>query len=118
LSNYEPGGAGTNVRVNREGAGETTEDRLAGIAAQALDDQQDFVDEASHEPWPGTQASPRPFAQVRERMLHLWYGRPDPTSPVVLACEPIPLAQVQLSSQTVHSSLTSAGQVDERGLSV
>ncbi len=94
LGDYRPGRSGTFVRDNFHAHGETDEDRVAGVAAQALDELQDYVDEASHEPWPGESSPPRPFAQVRGGLLHLWYGWPDISSPVILACEPIPLAQI------------------------
>jgi len=68
---------------------------VTDVAAQALDELQDYVDEASHDPWPGTGTPPRRFAEVRGQVLHLWYGGPDITSPAVLACEPTPLAQIQ-----------------------
>ncbi len=83
------------MRDNFEVHGQTIGDRLAGIAAQALDELQDYVDEATQDPWPGTRTPPRPYAQVRGQPLHLWYGGPDITSPVVLACEPIPLVEIQ-----------------------
>jgi hypothetical protein len=86
---------GTYVRDNLEAHGDTGEEPVAGVAAQALDGLQDYVDEASHDPRPGTRTPPRPFAEVRGPALHLWYGGPDITSPVALACEPVPLAQVQ-----------------------
>jgi len=95
LSNYRVGKSGTFVRDNFDGHGDTAEDRLAGAAAQALDELQDYVDEASHDPWPGERTPPRPYAQVRGELLHLWYGGPAITSPVVLACQPIPLAQLK-----------------------
>ena len=97
LSDYQAGTAGTFVRDNLEARGDITEERLTGVVAQALDELQDYVDEASHDPWPGTRTPPRPFAQVRGHMLRAWYGGPDITSPVILACAPIPLAQIERS---------------------
>ncbi len=55
---------------------------------------QDYIDEASHDPWPGDRTPPRAYAQVRGLMLHLWYGGSEITSDVVLACEPIALASL------------------------
>jgi|SRR5579864_7340287 hypothetical protein len=98
LGNYGVGKSGTFVRDKFDGHGGTVADRLAGAAAQALDELQDFVDEASHDPWPGERTTPRPYAQVRDELLHLWYGGPDITSPVVLAWQPIPLAQLRRST--------------------
>ena len=93
LSNYDVGSMSTYVRDNLQAHGDTAEEQVADVAAQVLDELQDYVDEASHDPWPGT--PPRPFAEVRGHTLQLWYGGPDITRPVVLACEPVPLAQVR-----------------------
>jgi hypothetical protein len=95
LSDFRVGMSGTYVRDNLNGHGETVEDQVSGVAVQVLDELQDYVDEASHQPWPGTRTPPQPFAEVRSGMLHLWYGEQDATGPVVLACEPIPLPQIQ-----------------------
>jgi hypothetical protein len=86
--NYHVGRAGTHVRANLGGQGATDADAIVRVAVLALDHLQDYVSEATHDPWPGTSSQPRPSAQVRGRMLHLWYGEPDN---VVLACRPIPL---------------------------
>jgi hypothetical protein len=94
---YRVGRVGTHVRDNLEPHGETAEDCIAGVAAQALDELQDYVDEATHDPWPGTKSQPKPYAQVRGSMLHLWYGGTDIASEVVLACEPISIAQLRLA---------------------
>ena len=67
----------------------TAEQCAADIARHALDVLQDYIAEAIHEPWPGQRVMPEPRAQVRDSILHLWYGG---TDDVVLACEPIPLA--------------------------
>ncbi len=88
------GRSGTHVRGNFDVHGQTDEDRIAGVAAQALDELQDYVSEHTHDPWPGERAQPRAYAQVRDRTLHLWYGGPDIDSDAVLACEPIPLAHL------------------------
>lgn len=85
------GRSGTYVQSNFGVYGETDEDNIVGLAVQALDELQDYVSEATHDPWPGTTAQPAPHAQIRESTLHLWYG--DPGSPV-LACEPVPLAVI------------------------
>jgi hypothetical protein len=95
LSNYHVGRSGTYVTGNLASYGETAEKRIAGVAAQALDELQDYVDEASHDPWPGMRIPPRSFAVVRGGALHLWYGGPDITSPALLACEPIPLTEIR-----------------------
>jgi hypothetical protein len=59
-----------------------------GVATQALDELQDYISEATHDPWPGTTAQPRPYARIRDSMLYLGYG--DPDAPI-LTCAPIPL---------------------------
>ena len=89
--------SGAHVRDYLLAHGETAIDRMGGVAAQALEELQDYVDEASQDPWPGTGTPQRPFAEVRGQVLHLWYGGPTSPAPVVLACEPIPLAQIQRS---------------------
>ncbi len=92
---YCVGTSGTFVRDNLEAHGETAEDRVAGLAAQVLGELQDFVDEATHDSWPGKKTPPRPYAEVRGALLHLWYRRADIGGGVVLACEPISLAQLR-----------------------
>jgi hypothetical protein len=91
--NYQKlGRSGTDLRANLDGR-RADDDALARIAARALDDLQDYVDEATHEPWPAQRGTPpRPYAQVRDQMLYLWYGGPDLNEAAVLSCEPIPLA--------------------------
>jgi hypothetical protein len=71
MSNYHVGRSGTYVRDNLEAHGDTAEDRVAGIAVQALDELQDYIDEATHDPRPGTKTPPQPFAEVRDKLLHL-----------------------------------------------
>ena len=92
---YRVGRSGTYVRENLKAHGATAEDRIARVAAQALDALQDYVDEATHDPWPGEKTPPCAHAQVRDAILHLWYGGPDIGDPVVLACEPVSIAQVR-----------------------
>jgi hypothetical protein len=67
--------------------------RFAALLAarHALDALQDYIAEAIHDPWPGQRTMPEPHAQVRDSALHLWYG---PADDVVLACEPILLADL------------------------
>jgi hypothetical protein len=95
LSNYQVGSSGTYVRDNLDTRDDTAEDRVTVVAAQALDELQDYVDEASHDPWPGVRKPPRPHADIREQALYLWYGGPDISSPAILACEPIPLTEIE-----------------------
>ena len=86
---YRTGQAGTYVRDNLGAFGDTDADAVTGVAARALDELQDYVSEATHDPWPGPRAQPRPYARIQDALLHLGYG--DPDAPV-LACTPIPLA--------------------------
>jgi hypothetical protein len=96
VNNYRPGGSGTYVRHNFDAYKDDSDaDRIAYVAVKALDELQDLIDEATHDPWPGDVTPPRPHAQVRGEMLHLWYGGPDIGDDAVLACEPIPLASLQ-----------------------
>lgn len=85
------GQSGTHVRDNFSVYGETDEDKVTGAAVQALDELQDYVSEATGDPWPGTTRQPRPYAQVRGSLLQLWYGDDDG---VALACDPIELAEI------------------------
>jgi hypothetical protein len=86
--NYHVGRSGTDVRANLGGLDDTDADTIVLVAILVLDHLQDYVSEATHDPWPGTSSQPRPSAQIRGRVLHLWYGEHDN---VVLACQPIPL---------------------------
>ncbi len=69
----------------------TGEECAADAARHALDALQDYIAEATHDPWPGQRTMPEPHAQVRDSTLYLWYG---PADDVVLACEPLPLADL------------------------
>jgi hypothetical protein len=97
LNRYDAGGAGTYVRHNFYASQEDSSDAdsAAWVGEQTLDALQDVIDEATHEPWPGTVRPPKPHGQIRGEMLHLWYGGPDTSDDPVLACEPIPLASLQ-----------------------
>lgn len=88
------GRAGSRVRDNLALPGSTDEERVVGMGRQALDDLQDFVSEATREPWPGTRAQPEAHARLRDRALHLWYGGPDQESDAVLAVEPLPTGDI------------------------
>jgi hypothetical protein len=94
---YRPGSSGTYVRDNFEAHAEdmTEADSAAAVGRRALDELQDFVDEATREPWPGTTTPPHPFAEVRRETLHLWYGDTNISDDPVLSCEPIPLASLR-----------------------
>jgi len=43
----------------------------------ALNDLQDFVAEATTEPWPGSGGPPRPGARLQGRLIELWFGDHD-----------------------------------------
>jgi hypothetical protein len=88
---YHAGRSGTYVRENFGVYGETDEDNIVGLAVQALDELQDYVGEATGDPWPGTTRQPPPHGRIGDENLHLWYGDPDD---VVLACDPIQLAAI------------------------
>jgi hypothetical protein len=60
LGNYQVGRAGTHIQAVY---GDADEENIADIAAQALDHLQDYVSEATHDPWPGTTAQSRPVLQ-------------------------------------------------------
>ena len=98
LGSGRTGISGTYVRANFRAYGQTSEERMTGVAAQALDELQDYVDEATHDPWPGDRAAPRAHSAVRDGALHMWYGVPDPSGQVLLACQPIPLSDLEHSS--------------------
>lgn len=88
---YRVGTATTTVRANFGVYGETDADNITGVAIQALNALQDYVSEATHDPWPGTNAQPSPHARISGAALHLWYGEP---GDVALACEPITLTAI------------------------
>ncbi len=94
---FSVGTSGTFVRDNLAARDEIAADHVAVIAARALDELQDYVDEATHEPWPGRKTPPRAHAQVRGTVLRLWYGGADIGDAVVLECEPISLADIRLA---------------------
>jgi len=87
---YHVGTAGSHVRNNFEVRTGTVADRLVGVCVQVLDELQDYVSEATHDPWPGRTAQPAPQARIHRAELRLWYGGPHGRQ-AVLACEPIPL---------------------------
>ncbi len=59
------------------------------------DELQDYVAEATHDPWPARRGTPPwPYARVRDRILYLWYGGPDHSEAAGLACEPVPVADL------------------------
>ena len=87
---YDVGPSGSHVRQYLEVGSGTVADRLIGVCVRVLDDLQDYVSEATHDPWPGRTAQPTPQAQIHQGELRLWYGGPHGRQ-AVLACAPIPL---------------------------
>jgi hypothetical protein len=63
-------------------------DLLTTACWRALDDLQDFVDENTTEPWPGTRTPPEARTRIEDGAVLLWYG--DPESPD-LTHEPLPI---------------------------
>lgn len=90
---FRVGRSGSYVRTSFEVRTGTVADRLAGACVQVLDDLQDFVSEATHDPWPGRTAQPAPQAQIFQAELRLWYGGRHGRQ-AVLACAPIPLTDL------------------------
>jgi hypothetical protein len=84
---YRVGRTGVPVRDNLR-VFESMRQGVIAVAERALDPFQDCVDAATHDPWPGSTRSPRPFAEVRDSTL--FWGSGDP-SDAVLSCEPVPL---------------------------
>ena len=88
LGDFQPGTAGTRLRSNLVDVPGSPVERVEAAARQALDDLQDYVDEVSHQPWPGVRRPPSARAQVRRGLLHCWYEAGDR---VVLELDPVPL---------------------------
>jgi hypothetical protein len=84
------GTLGSYMRDNFDAHGD-----LAAVAAQVLDELQDIINEATHDPWPGERTPPRACASIRGEALHLWYGEPQQDDHIVVACDPIPLTSIQ-----------------------
>jgi hypothetical protein len=85
------GQAGSYVRENIGVFDGPDEEQIISVAVHALDDLQDYVSEAITDPWPGTTSQPPPHAEIRDSVLHLWYGEPDA---VVLALAPVDIASL------------------------
>jgi hypothetical protein len=92
---YRTGTSGTHVRLNFGVGDQTAGERLVRVAAQALSELQDYVDEATHEPWPGERTPPQAYAEIRDAVLRLWFGEAGAAGRVVLGCDPIPLADIE-----------------------
>jgi hypothetical protein len=70
--------------------GEGEQDELIVEACRrALDDLEDFVDEATTEPWPADRGQPpRPAARIKGQTVRLWSREAEQP---VLELEPVPL---------------------------
>jgi hypothetical protein len=90
-SDFDSGKAGSYVRYILDAADEPGEVNLVNAAVMILDQLQDFVSEATTDPWPGTGRQPEPHAEIRDGALHLWYGAPDD---IKLTIPPIDTADV------------------------
>jgi len=55
----------------------SVEDLAVRASELALNDLQDFVTEATTEPWPGSGNPPRPNARLTGRLIELWFGDHD-----------------------------------------
>jgi hypothetical protein len=64
---YRAGNSDTDLRTNFSGHGRTDEDRIVGVAVQALDELQDYIDEvpATRGQAPGTRRAPVPGSVAR-----------------------------------------------------
>lgn len=85
---YEVGKSGDHFIANLTLPDDAFEDRVTEAARLALGHLQDYVAEATHDPWPGTKRMPRAEAETRNSKLYLWFGD---HGELVLECEPIPL---------------------------
>jgi hypothetical protein len=81
------GGAATFVTDNLD-ASLPLPQRLRQVGELALDEFQDYVDEATTQPWPGSVGVPPAHAEVHGSQLYLWYG---PAEAPIAECRPISL---------------------------
>jgi hypothetical protein len=88
---HRVGQTGVHLRENFPLWGQTASERIVNACIQALYDLQDYISEATHDPWPGDTSPPPPFAAVQGAKVVLGYGTPIAT---MLECEPIPLKSV------------------------
>jgi hypothetical protein len=78
-SSYSSGRAGSYAcQWIHRGTGSLSE-RVREAARLAFSDLQDFVDEETTEPWPGTTSPPPPHARVEAGRVIVWFG--DPQTP-------------------------------------
>lgn len=87
-SGYSSGRAGSYACAwLHRGSGSPSE-RVREAARLAFSDLQDFVDEETTEPWPGTTSPPAPSARIEAGRVIVWFG--DPGAPD-LAITPLPI---------------------------
>jgi hypothetical protein len=79
------GGATTFVTDNLD-ASLPLPERVRQVGELALGEFQDYVDETTTQPWPGSGGVPPAHAEVRGSQLYLWYG---PAEAPVTECRPI-----------------------------
>lgn len=84
---YRAGQTVVYLRDNFTLWGQTDEERLVNACIEALHALQDYVDQATHDPWPGDRTPPRPYAEFRDARVTLGYGTPGTP---VLECDPFP----------------------------
>lgn len=85
---YRVGQTGVHLRDNFPVWGQTDDERAVNACVEALHSLQDYIDEATHDPWPGDRTPPRPYAEIRGAEVALGYGTPDAP---LLECDPIAL---------------------------
>jgi hypothetical protein len=85
-----PGRSGSWVRDNFELPPGPVDERLVTAGEWALKSLQDYVDEATTEPWPGVGKPPSVHAAIRDRQLRRWFADGEST---ILECEPIDLTE-------------------------
>jgi hypothetical protein len=85
---YRVGQTGVYVRDDFTLWGQTNEERIVNACIEALDALQDYIDEVTHDPWPGDRTPPKPYAEFRDAKVVFGYGAPGTP---VLECDPIPL---------------------------
>jgi hypothetical protein len=83
-----PGRSGSWVRDNFELTSGLMHERPVVVAEQSLSNLQDYVNEATTEPWPGAGRPPYSHAAVQDGQLRPWFSDNGAT---ILECAPIDL---------------------------
>lgn len=92
---YRVGRSGTYVRDNFAAHGQTDRSVLPALPHRHSTSSRTTSAKPTTPPWPGQRAQPRARASVRGRMLLAWYEGTGHSSGLVLAIEPVPLAELQ-----------------------